>query len=124
MTTFLLLAHSPQFTSPSRVQGENITEAVPESAEETAEEADLSMLVDINIVLIHARCHTPSQISGEYYIEALLTLQYYIEALLTLQYYIEALLTLQYYIEESLILQYNHRENAIILLFIENNQEQ
>ena len=46
------------------MQGENITEAVPESAEETAEEANLSTLVDISI-LIHARCHTPSQISGE-----------------------------------------------------------
>ena len=31
------------------MQGENITEAVPESAEEAAEEADLSMLVDISI---------------------------------------------------------------------------
>ena len=41
------------------MQGENITEAVPESAEETAEEAVLSS------ILIHARCHTPSQISGE-----------------------------------------------------------
>ena len=32
------------------MQGENITEAVPESAEETAEEADLSTLVDISIL--------------------------------------------------------------------------
>ena len=31
------------------MQGENITEAVPESAEETAEEADLSTLVDISM---------------------------------------------------------------------------
>ena len=46
------------------MQRENITEAVPESAEEAAEEADLSTLVDISI-LIHARRHTSSQISGE-----------------------------------------------------------
>ena len=46
------------------MQRENITEAVPESQEVTAEEADLSTLVDISI-LIHARRHTPSQISGE-----------------------------------------------------------
>ena len=46
------------------LQGENITEYVPESAEETAEEANLSTLVDIS-TLTHARCHTPSQISGE-----------------------------------------------------------
>ena len=48
MTTFLLLVH--RITSPSGVHGENITEAVPESAEETAEEVDLSMLVDISIL--------------------------------------------------------------------------
>ena len=46
------------------LRGENITEAVPESSEETAEKVNLSTLVDISI-LIHARCHTPSQISGE-----------------------------------------------------------
>ena len=57
-------ASSLQFTSHSGVQHENITEAVPESAEEAAEEADLSTLVDISI-LNHARRHTPSQISGE-----------------------------------------------------------
>ena len=43
-------ASSPACTSPSGVQGKNITEAVPESAEETAEEADLSTLVDISIL--------------------------------------------------------------------------
>ena len=46
------------------MQRENVTEAVPESGKETAQEAVLSTLVDISI-LIHARCHTPSQISGE-----------------------------------------------------------
>ena len=46
------------------MQRENITEAVPESQEVAAEEANLSTLVDISI-LIHARRHTPSQISGE-----------------------------------------------------------
>ena len=41
------------------MQGENITEAVPESAEETAEEADLSMLVDISILEIRMRSRVP-----------------------------------------------------------------
>ena len=47
------------------MQRENITEAVPESQEVAAQEADLSTLVDITTILIHARRHTPSQISGE-----------------------------------------------------------
>ena len=37
------------------MQGEKITEAVPESAEETAEKADLSTLVDISIL----SCNVP-----------------------------------------------------------------
>ena len=45
------------------MQDENITKAVPEGAEETAEEADLSTLVDTSIK--YARHHMPSQISGE-----------------------------------------------------------
>ena len=64
------------------MQRENITEAVLESQEVAAEEADLSTLVDISI-LIHARRHTPSQISGENPVLALVDL--FVVHLLTLQ---------------------------------------
>lgn len=48
---YFSVASSSQSTFPSGVQRENITEAMPVSAEETAEEANLS----VELVLCHAR---------------------------------------------------------------------